>query len=173
LRAIHCVASSCLIVGDAGTTMWSSTGGANWTLMTHGANNWIAAAYGNADANRDAVVSHPNGSVTITTSNEAIGTWVIVDALGNYAYFNGSTASAWADGATTIAPGIVAIDYTSNFIALDKAGNAWLSENGSTDAWATYGAAPVAANGASAVALHSNGQGFVAMGSAGANAANF
>lgn len=169
LRAIHCSGATCVAVGDSGATLWSSTGGLTWVLLPFGTNNWIGVAYGNSNANSDAVFV--NGLYYL--SNEAINTWVVADADGNYGFFNQGTAGAWVRGASTIAPGIVAIDYTTNFVALDSAGNAWISEQGSTGSWATYSSAPVAINGASAIALKSNGVGFVALGSSGANAASF
>jgi photosystem II stability/assembly factor-like uncharacterized protein len=169
LRAIHCSGATCVAVGDSGTTLWSSSGGSAWSPLPFGTNNWIAIAYGNQNANSDAVFV--NGVYVL--ANEAINTWVVADANGNYGFYNQGTGGVWVAGPSIIAPGIVALDYTTNFVALDSAGNAWISEQGATGSWATYSSAPVAINGASAIALRSNGVGYVALGASGANAASF
>jgi hypothetical protein len=169
LRAIRCNGATCVAVGDSGTTLWSTNGGSSWGLLPFGTNNWIGVAYGNGDANSDAVFV--NGAYIL--ANEAINTWVVTDADGNYGFYNQGSGGTWLRGESIIAPGIVAIDYTSNFVALDSAGNAWISEQGSTGSWATYSAAPVTSNGANAIALRSNGVGYVALGAAGQNAASF
>lgn len=181
LRSVRCQGSQCVAVGDSGTTMFSSNNGGTWSLLPFGTNNWVAVAYGNQDANSDQAYS----AATVTTasgitvngsfsaSSEPINTWVVVDANGDYGYYNSNTNGAWTAGPSIIAPNIVAIDYTTHFIALDSAGNAWYSEQGTTGAWATYSSAPVASGGATAIALRANGQGFVAMGNTGLNAASF
>jgi photosystem II stability/assembly factor-like uncharacterized protein len=180
LRAIRCAPQSgnCVAVGDGGTILYTTNGGAAWTAMPAGTNNWVAVAYGNADANFSAVVNNANGTVNVLTSNELINTWVVVDGQGNYVFANPSTGGLntgghWMLGNGAIAPGIVAIDYTSNFVAIDNSGNTWMSATASYGAWANTGAAPVAGGGAGVVSMVSNGHGFVAVGANGANAANF
>jgi hypothetical protein len=181
LRAVHCAGNTCVAVGDNGTTLWTSNGGGNWTLVPFGTNNWTSIAYGGADANSDQLFSATpvvyasgitvNGSYNLAA--EAINTWVVADALGNYGYADGDTGGSWVRGPAPIAPNIVAIDYTTGFLALDSSGNAWYNERGTTGAWVKYGAPLVATNGAQAVSLRSNGQGYVAIGSTGLNAASF
>jgi len=167
LRAVRCNASTCIAVGDSGTTLLSSDGGGSWTSQLFGVNNWTCIAYGNADANAINVLV----GGTYVAGNEPINTWVVADADGNFGYLSAATGSTWVRGGSIIASGIVAMDYTSQFVALDSAGNAWMSERG-TGNWATFSAAPVNAGGG-AVALRSNGYGYVAMGASGANAASF
>lgn len=169
LNAIHCVSSSCVAVGNNGTTMWTTSSGASWSLFPYGTNNWTAIAYGNANANAaptdgPAVVTYNNGVLAVNTGNESINTWLVVDANGSYATAN--TVGGWS-GSSSIAPGIVAVDYTTRFVAIDGAGNAYASYTGTN--WQSVGSSNVA----NAVAMRSNGVGFVAIGSSGANAAAF
>ncbi len=164
LNKVRCVGTTCVAVGANGTTLWSINGGANWSLYTYGTNNWTQIAYGNNDANADAVVSQPGGVLTVTFTNEAINTWVVVDANGYYAYTN--TVGAWS-GSGVIAPSIVAIDYTTRFVALDAVGNSFASEDGIT--WRAVGASNVV----DAVDMVSNSVGYVAIGHSGANASSF
>jgi hypothetical protein len=167
LNAIHCVSSTCVAVGANGTTLWSGNSGATWSLFAFGTNNWSAIAYGNANDNADALVSVTNNTLTVTPANQSINTWVVVDANGSYAY--ATSSGAWVSGSGAIASSIVAIDYTTRFVALDGAGNAYASENGVS--WST---APVgASNLLDAVAMRSNGAGYVAIGSSGDNASAF
>jgi hypothetical protein len=165
LNAIHCVSTSCVAVGANGTTLWTSNSGANWSLYTVGVNNWTGISYGNADLNYDAVVTETATTVTISLQNEAINTWVVVDAFGSYATAN--SVGAWVPASTAIAGSIVAIDYTTQFVALDGAGNAYQSFNGIN--WKPSGAS----NLLDAVAMRSNGSGFVAIGSSGDSASSF
>jgi hypothetical protein len=169
LRAVRCAGNTCIAVGDAGAILSSTTSGAFWSALNFGQNNWTLVAFGNNDANSDAV--YVNGTYNI--GMESINTWVVADAQGNYVYFNPSTSGTWIRGAQPIAPGLVALDYTSSFVALDSAGNAWINERASSGSWATYTSATLAVNGGQAVAMRSNGLGYVAVGSTGANAASF
>ncbi len=166
LNAIHCFGSECVAVGTSGTTLWTTTGGASWVLYPYGTNNWTHVAYGNNDANADPpVVNQTGGVLTINRSAEAINTWVVVDALGNYAYT--TTLGGWLAGNTPIASSIVAIDYTTRFLALDSAGNAYASEN--AVGWMSVGSS----NLSTPTAIRSNGQGFVALDASGANSSSF
>ncbi len=169
LRAIHCAGATCVAVGDSGTTLWTFSSGASWILVPFGTNNWKNIAYGDANANSDAVYF----AGTFNLANEAISTWVVVDADGNYGYYSPATNGRWVAGPSIIASDIVSIDYTTHFVALDVAGNAWISEQGAGGNWATYSSAQLATNGAHAIAIRSNGLGFVALGASGANAASF
>jgi hypothetical protein len=166
LHAVRCSGLTCFAVGDAGTTLLSTNNGLNWQPLPFGTNNWTCIAFGGADANADNVFF--NGLYYVV--NEPLNTWVVADAQGNFGYLSGATGNAWLRGTTAIAPDIVALDYTSSFVALDRAGNAWISERGNGN-WASYTAAPVGSG--SAVALRSNGNGYVALGASGANAASF
>jgi len=164
LNAIHCSGATCVAVGQNGTTLWTSDGGGTWTLYTYGSNNWNSVAYGNTNANADALVTDVNGAPYITITNESINTWVVTDANGNYAWTN--AAGGWIGGGV-IASSVVAIDYTTRFVALDAVGNAYASETGTN--WQAVGASNVL----DAVAMRSNGVGFVAIGKTGANASAF
>lgn len=167
LSAIHCVSATCVAVGVNGTTMWSGNSGGTWSLFPIGINNWTGIAYGNNNDNKDALVTETTDSITVTPANQAINTWVVTDPNGNYAY--ATSSGAWVAGTTPIASSVVAIDYTTNFVALDSAGNAYSSENGIT--WSN---APVGtSNLLDAVAMISNGAGYVAIGSSGDNASSF
>ncbi len=164
LNEIHCVGATCVAVGTNGTTLWTGNSGGNWTAYPYGTNSWTHIAYGNNNVNADALVSIPGGVLTITAANAAINTWVVVDGNGNYAYAN--TVGGWVGG-SAIAPSIVAIDYTSRFIALDASGNTYASENGI--AWQPVGSSGLT----DAVAMLANGSGYVAIGSSGDNASSF
>ncbi len=167
LNAIHCVSTTCVAVGANGTTLWSTTGGGTWSLFPTGTNNWVTVAYGNADNNADALVTDVNGALTINPGAQAINTWVVADANGSYA--TSTVIGTWVPGATAIASSIVGIDYTTRFVALDGAGNAYASENGYN-----WSPSPVgASNLFDAVAISSNGSGYVAIGSSGDNASSF
>lgn len=166
LNAIRCVGASCVAVGTSGATMWTTNGGNDWTLYTHGANNWTSITYGSNDANADPpVVNQIGGTLTINRAAQAINTWVVADAQGNYAYT--TTAGSWADGSTPIASSVVAMEYTTRFLALDAAGNAYASETGVT--WTPVGWSGIS----SPTAMRSNGQGFVALDASGANVSSF
>jgi hypothetical protein len=165
LYAVRCSGVTCVAAGAAGTTLWSSSAGATWTLVPFGTTDWKAIAYGNNNANADAVVSVVNGLPYVSVAAETINTWVIVDGSGNYAY--STVGGAWNAGGAAIAPSIVAIDYTTHFVALDSAGNTYASENGYS--WQTAGAS----NLANATAMRSDGLGFVALSTSGANAASY
>jgi hypothetical protein len=167
LNAIHCVSSTCVAVGANGTTLWTGSSGSTWTLYAIGVNNWSTVAYGNANDNADALVSVTNNVLTVTPANQSINTWVVADGNGSYAY--ATSAGAWVAGTAPIAGSVVAIDYTTRFVALDGAGNAYASENGIQ--WST---SPVgSSNLPDAIAMRSNGAGFVAIGSSGDNASAF
>lgn len=166
LNAIHCAGGNCVAVGASGTTLWTGTSGTSWTLFTQGTNNWTAIAYGNDDANADPpVVDQTGGVLTINRQDQYINTWVVVDAQGNYAY--ATSTGVWTAGNGPIASSIVAIDYTTRFLALDGAGNAYASETATS--WTPVGSIGLS----SPTAMRSNGQGFVALDSSGANASSF
>jgi hypothetical protein len=167
LNAIHCTSNTCVAVGANGTTLWSGNGGSTWASYPTGSNNWTGIAYGNFNDNKDALVTEGINTLTVNLANLSINTWVVVDAGGSYAY--APTSGGWISGSTGIASSIVAIDYTTRFVALDGAGNAYASYTG-----ATWSPSPVGASNLSdAVAMRSNGSGYVAIGSAGSNASSF
>jgi hypothetical protein len=170
LNAIHCAGGSCVVAGQRGQVLSSSDGGLSWAQNVVGNNNWIDIAYGNYDINADAIVSAPAGVRTFGTP--LINTWVVIDANGNFGYTVPATSS-WVTGQTPIAASLVAIDYSTRFIALDRAGNAYASENGAS--WQLTGStglnSPVAIRRNATGAL--NATGFVALASGGANAASF
>jgi len=165
LNAIHCATYACVAVGAQGTTIWSSDSGATWTLYAKGNNNWTGIAYGNANVNADALVTDPNGTLSVNLANSAINTWVVTDALGNFAYAN--STGAWNSNSYTIAGSVSAIDYSTHFVALDAAGNAYASENGAV--WQPVGSSSLV----NPTAMRSDGAGFVAVGASGTNASSF
>jgi len=166
LNAIHCTGGYCLAVGAGGTTLWTTSSGASWVLYPQGLNDWITVAYGNNDANANPPVVTQIGEVlTINRPAQYISTWVIADANGNYAYT--TSPGTWISGNAPIATSVVAMDYTTRFVALDAAGNTYASQNATS--WALVGSSGLTAP----TAIFSNGQGFVALDSSGANASSF
>jgi hypothetical protein len=167
LNAIHCVSTTCVAVGANGTTLWTGNSGGTWSLYATGTNNWSVIAYGNGNDNADALVTESGTTLTVTPANQSINTWVVADANGSFAY--ATSSGSWVSGTSAIASSLVAIDYTTRFVALDGAGNAYASENGYN-----WSSAPVgASNLLDAVAMRSNGAGYVAVGSSGDNASAF
>ncbi len=170
LNAINCAGANCVVVGQRGQVLSSTDGGLSWSQTVVGNNNWIGVAYGNYDINADAIVSAPGG--VLTFGSPLINTWVAIDANGNFAYTVPATAS-WVSGQTPIASSLVAIDYSTRFVAVDAAGNSYASENGA--GWQLTGTTglhlPVAICRNATGAL--NATGFVALAANGANAASF
>ena len=165
LNAVRCAGATCVAVGTNGTVLFSYRGGSDWTLYSFGTNNWNNVAYGNNNLNADSLVSDIGG--VLAFGNRAINTWVITDAAGNYAFTQTGSGTGLSTGPTPIAGSISAIDYTTRFVALDAAGNAYASETGIY--WETVGASNVT----SPVAMRSNTMGYVAVGATGTNASSF
>lgn len=206
LRAVHCdtPSNTCVAVGDGGTILMSTPSPfTTWGRVPETAsktNNWIGVAYGNNDANVDAISlelgagtptnaaalssfyggfsplgytysSNPT-QVGINTTNETIGTWVVVDAQGNSAYLPNATVNqAWSFGSIPVAGGasIVGIGYTTRFLALDSNGIGYANETGSGSVWTSTGYAGII----NPVALKSSGDGFVALSANGTDVASY
>lgn len=166
LKAVHCSGATCVAVGDGGTTLWSSHAGSDWTSYPVGSNNWIAVAYGNNNFNADSIVTE-SATGTPVYGNPNINTWIVVDALGNYAFALNGSGSGLVAGTTPIATSLAAIDYSSRFVALDGAGNSYVSENGYN--WRPGGPSSVQ----TPKAMRSNGLGYIAIGTNGSNSTSF
>jgi hypothetical protein len=166
LHAIQCAiansASVCVAVGDSGVIDTSSDGGVTWTVQTvgGGASALRAVEYGDFDNN----ITSP-GVVGIA-NNVFINTWVAVGDAG--AVFVNSTGT-WTSVPMSGAPNLVALSYTTQFVSLDGAGNAYTSQTGQSGTWSS-----AASTGLSNPAgITTTGHGFVAVGTSGENAGSF
>jgi len=190
LHAVECVVNLCLAVGDAGVIDASTDGGASWFVTTvgGGATALRAVAFGDNDNNLGA------GGVIGQNWSVAINTWVVLGDNG--AAFETSavtgSASPWAAVQILGAGNFVAVAYSTRFVALDASGNAFTSLTGTTGTWSaptpTGLTNPIAMSGNGhgstpplqltptfwiSTAVNDNSHGFVAVGSAGANASSF
>jgi photosystem II stability/assembly factor-like uncharacterized protein len=155
LRAIHCVSTTCVAVGDGGTVVSTADGGTTWTAQTvAGTPAFKGVVYGNNNNNTDNV-----GTV-------AINTWAAVADNGIVAYSTDG-GSTWTSQTVAGAGNLVAIRYTTRFVAVDTAGSAFASANAQT--WS----AAIPTGAANLTALTSNGYGFVAVGAGGVNVSSF
>lgn len=169
LHAVQCVSSVCIAVGDAETVDMSVDGGATWSLTTvgSGTSTLRGIAYGNFDNNE-------TGSNQIgVAGSTSINTWVIVG--DNQVAFESTTVSSnvasisWGPTPITGAANLVAISYTTQFVAIDSAGNAFASQTAFPGSWST----PVATGIPDPVSVVTNSHGYVLVGSAGDNASSF
>jgi len=155
LQGIAYGASTYVAVGDGGVLVTSTDAGVTWTVKTiAGAGNLRAIIFGN---NNNSIL---NGGVLL------INTFVAVADNGTAVVSNDGGAT-WT--VTTIAGAgeLVAIAYTSRFVAVDRAGNAFISANGQT--WSN-----AIATGASGLrAVVNNGYGFIAVGDGGVTTTSF
>jgi hypothetical protein len=149
-------------VGDAGVILTSNNSGSSWTAQTvgGGASALRGVIWGNNDINKT------GNNVVGVGDVVAINTWVVVGDNG--AVFTNNNG-AWTQVPLPAAPNLVAIGYTSQFIAVDAAGNAYASQTGTIGSWSSSAATGVT----DAVAITGNGHGFVVVGSAGDNASSF
>jgi len=116
--------------------------------------------YGNNDTNETATGVIGVGGV------QAINTWVAVGDSG--AVFVNS-GGGWTQVPLAGGPNLIAIGYSSQFVAIDAAGNAYVSQTGAVGSWSAVAATGVT----DAVGITGNGHGFVTVGSAGDNASSF
>jgi hypothetical protein len=163
LHDVVCVGASCVAVGDAGLIASSGDSGSTWTTTTvaGGAYSLRAVTYGNNDNNQTSPGVVGDGGVV------AINTWVAVGDFG--ALFVTSGGSAWTQVPLAGGPNLTAIGYTSQFVAVDAAGNAYSSRTGANGSWSATAGTGVS----NAVGITSSGHGFVVVGSNGANASAF
>jgi len=163
LHNVNCVSQICFAVGDDGQIDASSDGGASWSPQTiaGGAYALRAVTNGNHDINETG-----NGVVGVG-GVVAINTWVAVGDSG--AVFVNSGGGTWTQVPLAGAPNLTAIGYTSQFVAIDAAGNAYVSQTGTVGSWSATAATGVT----DAVGIATSGYGFVVVGTAGDSASSF
>jgi photosystem II stability/assembly factor-like uncharacterized protein len=155
LNGIGYGAGRYVAVGDGGTLVTSTNAGVNWTAQTvAGAGNLRAVAYGN------------NYNSTDNTGAILINTFVAVGD-GGTAVVSNDGGVTWTAQTIAGAGDLVSIGYTSRFVAIDRAGNAFTSANGQT--WSA--AIPTGTTGLHALAV--NGYGYIAVGDGGVTASSF
>jgi hypothetical protein len=154
LTGIACSSDRCIAVGAGGTAVRSTDAGATWSAATiAGAPALRKIAYGNFNNNQGAtsvsintfVAVGDGGTVAISTDGGATWTTATVAGAGNFA----------------------GIGYTTQFVAVDSAGNAFASATGQN--WS----AAIATGITGVRALAGSGFGYVAVGAGGANASAF
>jgi hypothetical protein len=166
LHAVQCsfvsISYACVAVGDAGVIDASVDGGATWTPLTvgGGAAALRAVAYGNFDNNLTAP------GVVGVAGVININTWIAVGDAGSV--FVDSTGN-WTAVPLAGAPNLAALGYTTQFVALDAAGNVYTSQTGATGTWSATAATGLA----TAAGITTNLHGYLAVGSAGDNATSF
>ena len=171
LHSIQCVSTTCVAAGDGGVIDISVDGGTTWTvnLVGGGASALRAVAYGNFDNNEVGNGVIGLGGTTLTSIN----TWVVVGdngtAFESAVVATGITASGWNATPIAGAANLVAIAYTTQFVAVDAAGHAFTSQLATANTWS-----PAIATGLTdPVSITTNGHGFVLLGSSGDNATSF
>lgn len=169
LHGVHCVNSTCVAVGDAGVADVSVDTGNSWfvNVLGNGTSTLRSVAYGNFDNNVTG-----NGVIG-EGGNTSINTWVIVGDNATAFETNGFTSTAtaitWAATPITSAANLIAISYTTQFVAIDSAGNAFTSQTAVAGSWST----PVATGIPDPSSVATNEHGYVLVGSAGDNANSF
>jgi hypothetical protein len=174
LHSIECAYAAtgfytCVAVGDGGVIDISIDGGATWgvNVVGGGSSALLAVAYGNFDNNWAA-----NGVIGVNGVT-AINTWVVVGANGtafeSAAVTSGVTASNWNAVPIPGATNLVGISYSTQFVAIDAAGNAFASQTGTAGTWS----AAVTTGVANTAGMTTDGHGLVAIGSAGDNVSSF
>ena len=171
LHAVTCVSITCVAVGDAGVVDLSFNGGGNWVPQTLGGGTTAlrAVAYGNNDNNETANGVIGLGGLTPT----AINTWVVVGDGGTAFQTNtlGTSVAtiAWNPVPISGAADLVAVSYTTHFLAVDSVGNAFSSQLAIANSWA-----PALTTGVfDPVSMVTNGVGYVLVGAGGENATAF
>ncbi len=145
-----------IAVGDAGTLVTSTNGGVTWASQTlAGAGNLRAIAYGSNNNSTD------NGGTLL------INTFVAVGDNG-VAVVSNDGGATWSVKGIAGASDFVGIAYTTRFVAVDRAGNAFVSATGQT--WS----GPIATGRSGLRGLVSNGgYGFIAVGDGGVTTSSF
>lgn len=155
LTGIACSANACVAVGGGGAVVRSTDAGATWSAATvAGAPALRRIAYGNFNNNA--------GATTVT-----INTFVAVGDGGTVAVSTDGGLT-WTTATVAGAGNFAGIGYTTRFIAVDGAGNAFASADGQN--WSA--AAATGITGVRALAT-ATGYGYVAVGAGGAIAASF
>jgi predicted small lipoprotein YifL len=155
LRGVAFGASRYVAVGDGGVLVSSTDAGVTWTAQTiAGAGNLRAIAFGNNDN------SIGNGGTLL------INTFVAVADNGTAVVSNDGGAT-WTVRTVAGAGELVGIAYTSRFVAIDSAGNAFISANGQT--WSNA----IATGRSGLRAIVNNGYGFISVGDGGVTTTSF
>ncbi|HXF45291.1 MAG TPA: hypothetical protein VNK91_04145 [Burkholderiaceae bacterium] len=154
LTGIACSSTHCIAVGAGGAYVVSTDAGATWTASTiAGAPALRKIGYGNFNNNE--------GSTSV-----AINTFVAVGDGGVIARSTDAGAT-WTTATVAGAGNFAGIGYTTRFVALDTAGNAFASVDGQS--WSA-----LSVTGITGVrALTGTGFGYVAVGAGGVNASAF
>jgi len=172
LHSVNCTGSICVAVGDAGVIDVSLDSGATWTVTTVGGGTTAlrAVTYGNFDNNET------GGGVIGVANNVFIDTWVVVGDSGTAFELSAlSTATTgWAAVPVPGAANLVAIQYTTQFVAVDSAGNSFaIQAPGQPGAAGTWSTGPVPTGITDPVSIATNSHGYVLVGSSGDNTSSF
>jgi len=171
LHSVNCTGSLCVAVGDAGVIDVSLDSGATWTVTTVGTAALRAVAYGNFDNNETG-----NGVIGVA-NNAFINTWVVVGDSGTAYQLSGITTgvtSGWVAVPVSGAANLVAIQYTTQFVAVDSAGNAFaIQAPGQPAPAGTWSTMPVATGITDPVSMATNNHGYVLVGTSGDNTSSF
>jgi hypothetical protein len=169
LHGVRCVNSTCVAVGDAGIADISLDTGSTWlvNVLGNGTSTLRSVAYGNFDNNET------GSNVLGIGGGTTINTWVVVGDNGAAFQTTNFTSSAnaiiWTPTPIVSAANLLAISYTTQFVAIDSAGNAFTSQTAIEGTWS----APVATGIPDPVSVATNDHGYVLVGSAGDNASSF
>ncbi len=164
LHNVYCVSQICFAVGDDGQVDASTDSGTSWSPQTIAGGAYVLRAVTNG--NHDINVTG-NGVVGVG-GTVAIDTWVAVGDSGAV-FVNRGGGTTWNQVPLPGAPNLTAIGYTSQFAAIDAAGNAYASQTGTVGSWTVSAATGVS----DAVGIASTGYGFVVVGTAGDSASSF
>jgi len=175
LHAIDCVGATCVAVGDAGVVDLTYDGGITWTVTTLGGGTSAlrAVAYGNFDNNLTG--TDVNGFPVIGVANNAlINTWLVAGDAGSAFQSTtvvSGTATTWTAASVPVSntTNLVALSYTTQFVAIDNGGNAYTSQTAAAGTWS----AAIPSGITDPVALATNGHGYVLAGSSGDDTESF
>lgn len=168
LHSVEC-GSTCVAVGDGGVVDVSFDSGVTWAVQTlgGGASALRAVAYGNFDNNET------GNNVVGVNGNPSINTWVVVGDNGTVFESSdfGTTVSSitWTAVPVSGAANFTAISYTTQFVAVDSAGNAFTSQTATSGTWS----AAIATGITDPVSVATNGHGYVLAGASGDNTSAF
>lgn len=178
LYAIDCVGTTCVAVGDGasgtGTAEVSFDGGASWTAFTLTGGALRGVTYGSFDNNENPNGTIGNGNIYLPYATP-INTWVLVGdnatAYQSTGVALGMTAAAWTAAPVAAAgtAGLVAVGYTTQFVAVDGSGNAYTNRYGTPDSWK----GPFPSGIVDPAAMTSNQHGYILVGTSGDNAGAF